>query len=224
MTSHLVAPACFHRGGDVRIAVYCDDMEPPYQSADAGRVTNLLADLRRGDAKAIDVLFPLVYDELRRVAANMMQRRERPGHTLQPTALVNEAYLRLVEARDMNLQNRAHFFAVASRAMRQALVQHARQKRADKRGGEQIRVEMDEAMAHVNVPLEQVIAVDEALDKLELLDARQAKMVEMQYFVGNSIDEIAAAVDLPERSAKRELQTGRLFLAEQLGSVGMKLK
>jgi DNA-directed RNA polymerase specialized sigma24 family protein len=103
-------------------------------------------------------------------------------------------------------------------------VQHARHKYADKRGGRQVQVEMDDAMAHVDVDIEQVIAVDEALGKLEKLDARQAKMVEMQYFAGNSIEEISAAVGLAERSAKRELQTGRLFLAEQLHTVGLKLR
>ena len=198
-----------------------NDSEQPTEQA---TVTRLLADLRGGDANAMNYLFPLVYNELRRVAANLMQRQERPGHTLQPTALVNEAYIRMVALPEMNLQNRAHFFAIASRAMRQALVQHARQKFADKRGGRQVQVEMDDAMAHIDVDVEHVMAVDEALEKLEKLDPQQAKMLEMQYFAGNSIDEIAAAVGMPERSVKRELQTGRLFLAEQLNSVGLKLK
>jgi len=198
-----------------------NDSEQPTEQA---TVTRLLADLRGGDANAMNYLFPLVYNELRRVAANLMQRQERPGHTLQPTALVNEAYIRMVASPEMNLQNRAHFFAIASRAMRQALVQHARQKFADKRGGRQVQVEMDDAMAHIDVDVEHVMAVDEALEKLEKLDPQQAKMLEMQYFAGNSIDEIAAAVGMPERSVKRELQTGRLFLAEQLNSVGLKLK
>jgi len=198
-----------------------NDSEQPTEQA---TVTRLLADLRGGDANAMNYLFPLVYNELRRVAANLMQRQERPGHTLQPTALVNEAYIRMVASPEMNLQNRAHFFAIASRAMRQALVQHARQKFADKRGGRQVQVEMDDVMAHIDVDVEHVMAVDEALEKLEKLDPQQAKMLEMQYFAGNSIDEIAAAVGMPERSVKRELQTGRLFLAEQLNSVGLKLK
>jgi RNA polymerase sigma factor (TIGR02999 family) len=129
-----------------------------------------------------------------------------------------------VAAPDLILQNRAHFFAIASRAMRQALVEHARRKHAGKRGGHQARVEMDDAMAHVEMDIEQTLAVDEALAKLEQLDPLQAKMVEMQYFGGNSIEEISAAAGIPERSAKRELQTGRLFLAEQLNGVGIKLK
>jgi RNA polymerase sigma factor (TIGR02999 family) len=200
-------------------------MEPVFANNPApGTLTQLLSDMRGGDGDAVNRIFSLVYDELRRVAANMMHRQERPGHSLQPTALVNEAYLRLIEAPDMNLQNRAHFFAIASRAMRQALLQHARHKYAKKRGERQVRVELDDAMAHVEVDMEQVIAVDEALEKLEKLDARQAKMVEMQYFAGNSIEEISVATGTPERTTKRELQTGRMFLAEQLHVVGLKLK
>lgn len=186
-------------------------------------ITLALKSIGGNERQATEELFPLVYEELRRMAAARMAN-EAAGHTLQPTALVNEAYIRMVASPEMNLQNRAHFFAIASRAMRQALVQHARQKFADKRGGRQVQVEMDDVMAHIDVDVEHVMAVDEALEKLEKLDPQQAKMLEMQYFAGNSIDEIAAAVGMPERSVKRELQTGRLFLAEQLNSVGLKLK
>jgi RNA polymerase sigma factor (TIGR02999 family) len=188
-----------------------------------GEVTELLIQMRTGDNTAINRLFPLVYNELRRVAANLM-RQERPNHTLQPTALVNEIYLRLAATPDMTLQDRGHFFAVASRAMRQALVEHARVKFAKKRGGKQAQVEMDDAIASVDMDLEQVLAVDEALAKLERLDARQAKIVEMHYFTGNSIEEIVAATGLGERTVKRDLQTGRLFLAEKLDAKGVKLK
>lgn len=194
------------------------------QNPDQGTVTKLLKDMSTGDADAMNRLFPLVYNELRRVAANLMRRQERPGHTLQPTALVNEAYIRMIATPDMNLVNRAHFFAIASRAMRQALVQHARHKYAGKRGGRQVQVEMDDAIGHVEANMEEVLAVDEALDRLEKLDAAQAKMVEMQYFGGNSIEEIAEATGTPERTTKRALQTGRLFLAEQLHGKGLKLK
>jgi RNA polymerase sigma-70 factor (ECF subfamily) len=197
-------------------------MSGPDAKPDRGAVTQLLAEMRNGDGDALNRLFPLVYAELRRVAANLM-RQERSNHTLQPTALVNEAYLRLAASPEMSLVDRAHFFAVAARVMRQALVQHARVKHAQKRGGKQAQVELDDAMASVDVDVEQVIAVDEALQKLEALDARQAKIVEMQYFIGNSIEEIAAATGTSERTAKRELQTGRLFLAEQLHSQGKKL-
>jgi len=186
-------------------------------------VTRLLVEMRSGDSDAISRLFPIVYSELRRVAASLL-RRERSGHTLQPTALVNEAFLRLSAGAVMNLQDRAHFLAVASRAMRQALVEHARSKYARKRGGNQVQVEMETGIAVCDMDIEQVIAVDEALNKLEKLDPLQAKIIEMQYFIGNSIEEIAAATGLPERTTKRELQTGRLFLAEQLHSRGLKLK
>lgn len=186
-------------------------------------VTRLLVEMRNGDSDAISRLFPIVYSELRRVAASLL-RRERSGHTLQPTALVNEAFLRLSAGAVMNLQDRSHFLAVASRAMRQALVEHARSKYARKRGGNQVQVEMETGIAVCDMDIEQVIAVDEALNKLEKLDPLQAKIIEMQYFIGNSIEEIAAATGLPERTTKRELQTGRLFLAEQLHSRGLKLK
>jgi RNA polymerase sigma-70 factor, ECF subfamily len=189
-----------------------------------GAVTKLLREMSGGDPDAMNRLFPLVYDELRRVAANLMRRQERPGHTLQPTALVNEAYIRMVAAPDMNLVNRAHFFAIAARAMRQALVQHARHKYAGKRGGRQMQVEMDDAIGHVEANLEEVLAVDEALENLQKLDPVQAQMVEMQYFGGNSIEEISAATGTPERSTKRELQTGRLFLADQLKAKGLKFQ
>jgi len=179
--------------------------------------------MRNGNSEAINRLYPIVFGELRRVAASLM-RRERPGHTLQPTALVNEAFMRLAAGADLNLQDRAHFLAVASRAMRQALVEHARSKFAKKRGGNQVQVEIETGSASFKMDLEQIIAVDQALDKLEELDPVQAKIIEMQFFIGNSIEEIAAATGLSERTTKRELQTGRLFLAEQLHSRGLKLK
>jgi RNA polymerase sigma factor (TIGR02999 family) len=199
-------------------------MEPPDPNPHAGDVTRLLNEMGGSTPEAINQLFPLVYDELRRVAGNMMRQRERPGHTLQPTALVHEAYMRLSASPNENVRNRACFFAVAARAMRQALVEYARHKLASKRGGRQVKVELDDAMSCVDIELDQVLAVDEALTELEKLDPQQAKLVEMQYFVGNSIEEISAATGLPERTAKRELQTGRLFLAEKLNAVGMKLK
>jgi len=124
----------------------------------------------------------------------------------------------------MSLEDRAHFFAVASRAMRHVLVDYARAKIARKRGGEKVRVETDDLVGSVHIDREQIIAVDEALARLEKLDVRQAKILEMQYFLGNSIDEISAATGLSERTTKRELQTARLFLAEQLHSVGLKLR
>jgi len=165
-----------------------------------------------------------VYDELRRVAGKLMQANERTGHTLQPTALVAEAYLRMVAAGEMNLVNRGHFFAVAARAMRHVLVDHAREKFALKRGGKRVKVDVDpDAIVAMPFNFEQVMAVDEALTRLEKLDRRQAQMVEMQYFAGNTVDEIAAALGMHVRTAKRQLQTGRLFLAQQLDGVGLKL-
>jgi len=178
-------------------------------------VTALLSQMR-SDKQAAANLLSLVYGELRRVAAGMM-RGERPGHTLQPTAVVHEAYLRLLAGNQPTLENRAHFFALAARAMRQVLVDHARRKLADKRGGEgRVQVEFEENIALTAQQSEELLAVHEAIGQLEKLDARQAQIVEMHYFAGNSVEEIATALEIGARTVKRELQSARLFLKQQL--------
>jgi len=183
-------------------------------------VTALLSQMRSNKQAAAHLL-PLVYGELRRVAAGMM-RDERRGHTLQPTAVVHEAYMRLLAGAHPTLQNRAHFFALAARSMRQVLVDHARRKLADKRGGDAgVQVEFEENIALTAQQSEELLAVHEAIEQLEKLDARQARIVEMHYFAGNGIEEIAAALEIGPRTVKRELQSARLFLKQQLDRKGL---
>lgn len=181
-------------------------------------VTRLLRDMQRGDSRAVDRLVPIVYRELRQIAGALM-RHERADHTLQPTAVVHEALLRLLEGEPVSFENRAHFFALAARIMRRLLVDHARRRVAGKRGGEQQQVEVDEGLVLTPGQSSDVLALHEALDRLEQLDERQARIVEMHYFAGNSVDEIAAAAGTSERTVKRELQTARLFLKQQLRSL-----
>ncbi len=184
--------------------------------AESGDVTKLLLDMQSGDANAASQLLPMVYRELRRVAGGMM-KRERPGHTLQPTAVVHEAYMRLLGGDHPTLENRAHFFALAARAMRQVLVEHARGRLAEKRGGpNRARVDLVDDIRLTERQSDEVIAIHEALDRLQALDLRQARIVEMHYFAGNQVDEIASALNIGERTVKRELQTARLFLKKQL--------
>jgi len=186
--------------------------------AERHEVTQLLSQVRAGDKQASAQLVPLVYKELRKIAGAMM-RRERPGHTLQPTAVVNEAFIRLLDGEQPHFENRVHFFAIAARAMRRVLVDHARRRLADKRGGEaHQQVELDENIALTAHQSEEVLGLDEALDRLERMDARQAQIVEMHYFAGNSVDEIAHVFQISERTVKRDLQTARLFLKHTLQS------
>ena len=181
-----------------------------------GDVTQLLSRIQSGDGQAATQLVPLVYKELRKIAASMM-RSERGSHTLQPTAVVHEAFIRLVDGEHVTFENRAHFFAIAARSMRRVLVDHARRRLADKRGGEgQQQVELADDIAMTSSQLEEVLGLDEALERLERLDTRQAQIVEMHYFAGNAVGEIAEFLHISERTVKRELQTARLFLKHQL--------
>ena len=185
---------------------------------DRGDVTRLLVRAQNGDDDAAAQLVPLVYKELRKIAAAMM-RGERPDHTLQPTAVVHEAFIRLIEGDQKHFDNRAHFFAIAARSMRHLLVDHARRRLADKRGGElQQRVDLGDEIALTAQQSEEVLGLNQALDRLEALDARQARIVEMHYFAGNSVEEIARFFEISDRTVKRELQTARLFLKKQLNT------
>jgi len=175
-----------------------------------GEVTVLLHALRQGDRGAGDKLFPLVYSELHRLARAYM-RRERPNHTLQPTALINEAYMRLAQA-SVDWQNRAHFIGVAATAMRRILVDHARAHMAAVRGGEFQQVEWTEALGLPAERSEELIALDEALDQLEKLDARQAKLIELRYIGGLSFEEAADVLEISPRTAKRDWAMARLWL------------
>ena len=171
----------------------------------------------RGDRPALEALMPVVYDELRRLAAHYL-RGERPGQTLQPTALVHEAYLRLLKDRPDRWQNRAHFAAIAAHVMRQILIERARARDAQKRGGGAPRITFDEQLpASVDAPSIDVIAIDTALDRLAALDADQARIVELRYFGGLSIEETAEAMDISPATVKRHWTLARAWLARELG-------
>ena len=180
-----------------------------------GEVTNLLIELKNGNREAESRLMPLVYGELRRLAGLYM-RGERPGHTLQATALVHEAYLRLVGYEDVDWQNRAHFFGVAANLMRRILVDHARAKQAKKRGGGDQKVSLDQAVLVRPEAPEQFLALDEALERLAKRDPRQARIVELRYFGGLSEEETAEVLEISVRTVKRDWNVARAWLYQQL--------
>jgi RNA polymerase sigma factor (TIGR02999 family) len=181
---------------------------------DEGQVTVLLKAISAGDAAAEQSLLPLVYRELHRLARSYM-RRERPNHTLQPTALINEAYMRLAGA-EVDWKNREHFIGVAAQVMRRVLVDHARSHNAEVRGGGLKRVELDEGLALSPERAEELLSLNEALDRLAKTNARQARVVELHYFGGLSMVQIAALLHISERSVKRDWSLARLWLFEEL--------
>jgi RNA polymerase sigma factor (TIGR02999 family) len=183
----------------------------------AHAVTRLLLAWSGGDAGARDALLPLVYHELRRVARHHL-RHERPGHTLQPTALVNEAYLKLVGLSRVKWQDRAHFFAVAARLMRRILVDHARGRAAAKRGGVRTAMTLDDAVAFSREPDLDVVALDAALARLAELDPRQERIVELRFFSGLEVDETARVLGISTATVKREWRTARAWLYRELRS------
>lgn len=174
-------------------------------------ITELLVEWRDGDETALDRLMPLVYEELRRLARYYM-RGERPGHTLQTAALVNEAYLRLVDHKGMRWQNRAHFYAVASQAMRRILVDHARSRQYLKRGGGNQIVGLDEAAAVVQKQALDVVALDDALTDLSAIDPRKSQIVEMRYFGGMTVEETAEVLGLSPVTVMRDWSTAKAWL------------
>ena len=176
-------------------------------------LTQLLEAWGSGDRKAGEELVPLVYAELRRIAAAKL-RGERGGHTLQPTALVHEAWLRLMQQHEASWQNRAQFFAIAAQAMRRILVDHARKRHAAKRGDGEAPVDLEE-VAHlvtVALPDDRLLALDEALHALADLDARQARIIELRFFGGLSVEETASVLGISATTVKREWATGRAWL------------
>jgi RNA polymerase sigma factor (TIGR02999 family) len=185
----------------------------------SGKVTRLLAEWSGGDAEALEELFPLVYRELRSLAGSAM-RRERVGHTLQPTALVHEAYLRLTGKERATLRDRAHFFAVAAQAMRRILVDHARRYEAGKRFAPRDRVALEDAPEPAAEGHQQVIAIHEALSRLAEVNARQAQVVELHYFGGMSNAETAEVLGVSDATVERDWQAARLWLRRQLERVG----
>ena len=181
---------------------------------DGGQVTQLLKAMHAGDTQAAENLLPLVYAELHRLARGYM-RRERPDHTLQATALINEAYLRLV-GEDIDWNSRAHFIGLAANVMRRVLVDYARAHNAEQRGGGLQRVEMQDELAISAEQLDQVEHLDEALKKLEKENPRQARVVELRYFGGLSVEEIGALLQIAPRSVKRDWALARIWLFREL--------
>jgi RNA polymerase sigma factor (TIGR02999 family) len=179
-------------------------------------VSQLLVDLNRGDQGALVELIPLVYAELRALADSMM-RRERSDHTLQPTALVHEAFLRLVD-QDLHLQNRGHFFGVAAQAMRHILVEHARARHAQKRGGEAQKLALDEAIDQPEEREVDLIALDDALNGLAAFDPQQARIVELRYFGGLTIEEVAQVLGISPATVKRDWALARAWLHREIRS------
>lgn len=181
-------------------------------------ITQLLLAWRNGDQAALDALMPLVYEELRRVAKRYMNR-QRPGHTLQTTALVNEAYLRLIDAQQVRWQDRAHFFAVSANVMRRILVDFARSRSSLKRGGGVRRVTLDEALP---VPSEgaDLVALDDALSRLATLSPRQSQIVELRYFAGLSEEETAEVLNISARTVRRDWSLARAWLYRELREGG----
>ena len=180
-------------------------------------VTGLLLSWRHGDTAALDRLIPLVYDELRRVAGRRL-RDESPGHSLQATALVHEVYLRLVDIDRMTVTSRAHFFGVAATLMRQILVDHARRRRADKRGGAATMLSLEEVSPAAPAPGVDVLALDEALDVLSAIDSRQCRVVELRFFAGLNIDETAEALGVSPATVEREWVLAKAWLYRRLSS------
>jgi RNA polymerase sigma factor (TIGR02999 family) len=178
-------------------------------------ITQLLLAWSEGDKQALDRLVPLVYDELRRLAQNYM-RKERAGQTLQTTALIHEAYLRLIDADRVQWRNRAHFFGIAARLMRQILVARARERGCQKRGGGAERVSLDEAMVIDERLDEDLVALDEALGELSQFDARMAQVVEMRFFGGLTEEEIAAALDVSTKTVRRDWRLARSWMRRKL--------
>jgi RNA polymerase sigma factor (TIGR02999 family) len=180
-----------------------------------GAITALLLDWSHGDPEALEKLVPLVYAELRRLAERSL-RRERAAHTLQPTAVVHEAFLKLVDQQRVEWKSRAHFFAIAAQAMRRLLVDHARARNAEKRGGFATRVALEDAVAATPPVDVDLLALDEALDRLGSLDAGQARVVELRFFGGLTVEETAEVVGSSAATVKRDWQSARAWLFREL--------
>jgi RNA polymerase sigma factor (TIGR02999 family) len=180
-------------------------------------VTQLLLDWSDGDQAAFDALMPLVYDELRQMAHRYMSR-ERPGHTLQTTALVSEAYLRLVDQKRVHWQNRAHFFAVAAQAMRRILIDYARKQRYAKRGGGAPKISLEEAAVMSQERAADLVALDQALITLASLDPQQSRVVELRFFGGLTIEETAEVQRLSVDMVKREWATAKAWLSREMSN------
>lgn len=178
-------------------------------------ITRILRAWSGGDREAVDDLMPLVYDELHKVAARYL-RKQRPDHTLQPTALVNEAYLKLVDISNVSWEDRAHFFAVASQTMRHVLVDHARGHNREKRGGGAQKVSLDEAMAFVDNNEVDVLMLDDAMRALAEIDEQQSRIVELRFFGGLTVEETALVLRISPATVKREWRIAKAWLHKRI--------
>jgi RNA polymerase sigma factor (TIGR02999 family) len=180
-------------------------------------ITQLLTKWEDGNKEVLDELLPIVYDELRRQAARYL-RRERVGHTLQTTALIHEAYIRLVDQRNVRWQNRAHFFGIASQLMRRILVDHARTKKRVKRGGSDVRVSLADLTLSTKAADLDVIALDEALERLETIDKQQARIVELRFFSGLTVAETAEVLSISPATVKRDWSMAKAWLHREISN------
>ncbi len=184
-------------------------------TSSASDVTRLLSAWAKGNDAALEELVPLVYDELRRIA-RAHWRKQSPGHTLQPTALINEAFVKLIDQREKPFENRAHFFAVASTAMRHVLVNYAKASQAQKRGNGQAGLPLTEVDLAIQKEARDVLALNDALERLQKLDERKSRVVELRYFGGLSIDEIAEALKISAITVSRDWSVARAWLAREI--------
>jgi len=189
--------------------------QPPRQH----EITELLAEWRDGNQSALDELYPLVYNELHRLARRYMSR-ERKGHTLQTTALINEAYVRLVDQKNVHWANRSHFFAISAQIMRRILIDHARRHAYAKRGGGARQVSLEEAATVVPNKSEELLRLDEALKSLAEMDPRRSQVVELRYFGGLNNEEIAGVLHISENTVTRDWNMARAWLYQQLTGSG----
>ena len=178
-------------------------------------VTQMLHDWSNGDREVLDKLIPIVYAELRRQAARYL-RRERPGHTLQTTALIHEAYLRLIDQKDVRWQNRAHFYAISAQLMRRILIDHARSRQAAKRGGSNIKLPLEETMIASEGREVDLVALDEALERLASIDPQQSRVVELKFFSGLSVEETAEVLGVSQRTVKRDWNVAKAWLRREI--------
>jgi RNA polymerase sigma factor (TIGR02999 family) len=185
------------------------------QPSPPDEITQLLRRWSQGDRDALDQLMPVVHQELRKLAGSYL-RNERPGHTLQPTALINEAYLRLVKQDFPEWQSRKHFYGIAARLMRQILVEHARTRAAAKRGGGKQNLSLDEALAFSDDKSAELVALDDALSSLARLDERKVKLIELRYFAGLSLEETAEALAISVPTVVREVRLAQAWLSREM--------
>ena len=182
---------------------------------DNTQITRLLGRVVGGDREAVDILFPMVYEHLRKLAQNQL-RQERKDHTLNATALVHEAYLKLVDQHEVSWQNRVHFYALAATAMRRILIDYARRRKAGKRGGDQVQITLNEEIMSSDTKTDRLIELDEALNRLETVHPRQCKVVELRFFAGLKEDEIAESMNVSVATVKRDWRLARAWLAREL--------